>query len=233
MSLKNIPLVNLFERATQNRLGQRIIYFGLIPLLLLSVLLLPPLSLAGRLLSIGYEPIETGGSVIQGPDGVQVTFLPAGVKDLAWLKLEVVPPALFATGAADRDSVAAAEKLPAHLTIASPLYRFRHRGAAPAAVVLTIPLPTEAGPPQTLDLYTWNGQTWEWLPHRKIPAKNVFEAELDFLPQTVALMQTQTSKLRVSSDAIDETVLPAEVKDVITEIAGLTLEANGQLSNEK
>ncbi len=232
MLFKNISLINLFERAAKSRSVQLIIYFGLVPLLLLSVLLLPPLSLVDRLLSIGYEAIEVGGGVIQGPEGVQVKFLPAGITGPAWLKLEAVPASLLTEGTADPDFLAAAEKIPPHLTLKSPLYRFRYRGAVPAAVVLTIPRPAEADLAHTLDLYTWNGQTWEWLPHRQVGAKNTLEAELDFLPQAAALMQTQTLKPRISTDAIFETTLPTQVKDVITEITGLPLEANGHLSGD-
>ncbi|GIK37438.1 MAG: hypothetical protein BroJett011_12710 [Chloroflexota bacterium] len=232
MSPKTTAIINLFKRVAQSRLSRLIIHAVMIPLLLLSVLLFPPLSLADRLLSLGYERIDARGGAIRGPDGVQIAFLPAGIKGSTWVKLEVAPDPLFLASAADRELRAAAGRIPSHLAVTGPLYRFKHRGAAPAAVVLTIPLPAEAGQAHILDLYTWTGQAWEWLPHRQIPAKNVIEAELAFLPQVVAVMRTQALKPSLSTNISVDPALSAEVKDLFTEITGLVLDANGHLTGD-
>lgn len=57
-------------------MGGVVVNFVLIPLLILSALLLPPISLADRLLSIGYEGIGREGGAVQDPDGTQITFQP-------------------------------------------------------------------------------------------------------------------------------------------------------------
>ena len=106
------PLAQSFELILESRLGGVAINFVLIPLLVLSALLLPPVSLADRLLSIGYERIGRDGGAIQDPDGSQVTFLAEGVKRSFRVKLDAVPRSLFLEGAAGNSLLTAAESIP-------------------------------------------------------------------------------------------------------------------------
>ena len=65
LNTKSNPLVQSFESVLESRVGGVVVNFVLIPLLILSALLLPPISLADRLLSIGYESIGRDGGAIQ------------------------------------------------------------------------------------------------------------------------------------------------------------------------
>jgi len=228
------PLVQSFELMLESRLGGVVINFILIPLLVFSALLLPPVSLADRLLSIGYERIGRDGGAIQDPDGTQITFLPEGVDRSFRVKLNAVPRSLFLEGAAGNSLLTAAESIPPNLIMKSPFYRIQRKGVTPGAVVLTMPIPNEAEPYGTLDLYSWNGEAWEWLPNRKILAEDIIESELDYLPESVVVMQTHAVHPSVSTDYSLDVPLPDNVQDSLVEInpVGLFLDSEGNIAGD-
>ncbi|MCL4300388.1 MAG: cellulase family glycosylhydrolase [Anaerolineae bacterium] len=233
-STKSNPLVQSFESVLESRVGGVVINFVLIPLLILSALLLPPISLADRLLSIGYESIGRDGGAVQDPDGTQITFLPEGVKRSFRVKLEQIPRSLFLEGSAGNSLLTAAESIPPNLVMKSPFYRIQVKGTSPEAVVLTVPIPNESEPYNTLDLYAWTGDTWEWLPNRKILTEDVIESELDFLPASVVVMQTHAINPNVSTDYAPNTPLPDGIKDTLVEVnpQGLYLDADGKIMGD-
>jgi spore germination protein YaaH len=226
---------NLFVRAIKSRPGNIIIKFVLVPLIILGVLFLPPISLADRLLAMGHEPIDADGGTVQAADGAQITFLPAGMRGPIWVKVEAVDRNLFSNETANSDLVAAAKRLPADLTLMSPLYLIQHRGEnSPQAVIFTIPIPYDVESYQTLDFYTWNGGTWEWQSNRKLPAKEMVEAELDFLPEAVAVMATSPRQPEVAADIHAKGGLPADTPETLTEIdlQGFLVESNGDITGK-
>lgn len=225
------PIIYAFEQVLESRLGGVIINFLLIPLLILGALLLPPISLADRLLSIGYESIGREGGVIQDPDGTQVTFLPEGVSRSFRVKLDAVPRSMFLEGSAGNSLLTAAESIPPNLVVKSPYYRLQTKGVAPNRVMLTVPIPNEAEPYNTLDLYSWTGETWEWLPNRKVVTEDVIESDLDYLPESVVVVQTHAIHPNVSTDFTANAALPEEVRDTLVEInpQGLFLESDGRI----
>ncbi len=228
------PLVQSFELILESRLGGIVINFILIPLLVLSALLLPPISLADRLLSIGYERIGRDGGAIQDPDGTQVTFLPEGVKRTFRVKLTAVPRSLFLEGAAGNSLLTAAESIPPNLIMKSPFYRIQRKGVSPEKVLISVPIPNEAEPYSTLDLYSWNGEVWEWLPNRKVIADDVIESELDYLPESIVVMQTHAINPSVSTDYAPNLPLPDNVQDSLVELnlVGLYLDSEGGITDE-
>jgi len=186
----NNPLGGL-GNAIESKTGGIIINFVLIPVLVIAALLLPPINLAKTISTIGYDNFDktTGGSVAD-PDGTRVDVLPEGLeKDIA-LKLTPIPRDVFLRGDTNRDLVQAAEQFPPNLVMKSPFYRIAHKGADPSAVMLYVPIPNESEPYTTLDLYSWNGESWEWLPSHQVIGEETLEAQLDYLPQSVVVVQT-------------------------------------------
>ncbi|MGC9332668.1 MAG: hypothetical protein ACP5JJ_00850, partial [Anaerolineae bacterium] len=108
---------------------------GLIVVLLVTSLLLPPVSAQDRVLEAGYTTIdqEEGGSVVDS-DGMQVTLLADGLDGVAKLKEESVPMASFLDGSAGRDLRTAAEALPSSLHVKSPVYKVSVKGSTPTNV---------------------------------------------------------------------------------------------------
>jgi spore germination protein YaaH len=233
MTSQKNPAVQIFEEILESRPGGFVINFVLIPLLILAALLLPPVSLIDRTMGfvVGYERIGRDGGVIQDPDGTQVTFVPEGIRRSFQVALSAVPRNLFLEGAAGNSLLTAAESIPPNLIVKSPLYRIQRKGTMPENVVLRIPIPNDSEPYNTLDLYAWSGEAWEWLPNRKLPAEDVIESQLDFLPESVVVMQTHAVHPNVSTDYSTTTSLPDEVKDTLVEInpQGLVLGSDGEI----
>jgi hypothetical protein len=157
MSSNKNPLMHIIEMVLESRFGGVVINILLIPALIVAALLLPPVSLVDRIFSIGYESIGRDGGAIQDPDGAQITFLPEGVKRSFRVKLNAIPRNLFLGGAAGNNLLTAAESIPPNLIVKSPFYQIQVKGTSPEKVTLRVPIPNEAEPYSTLDLYSWNG----------------------------------------------------------------------------
>ena len=95
-----------------------------------------------------------------------------------------------------------------------------------------VPIPRETENPSLLDLYAWNGQSWEPLPNQKITAEGIIESQLDFLPNSVAVMETHPINPSVSTNYIPGTPLPDNAQGTLVEInpQGLMLGDNGRIA---
>src|SRR5262245_31100517 len=234
MSSHSNRMANPFELVLESRLGGIVINFVLIPLLILSALLLPPISLADRLLSLGYERIGRDGGAIQDPDGTQITFLPEGIQRSFRVKLTVVPRNVFLEGAAGSSLLAAAESIPPNLVLKSPLYQLQVKGRDPELVHYRIPIPNDAEPYSTIDLYAWDGENWAWMPSQKILNEDAIESEVAYLPEAIVVMQTHPVNPNISASYDPSQPLPASAKDTLVEInpQGLYLGPNGGVEGE-
>jgi spore germination protein YaaH len=237
------------ERGTRTSVGRLSIY-GLLVLLLVVAILLPPIELVERILSAGYTRISTQrGGYVAAADGAQVLVPPEGMRGETKLKLSAVPRRNFLEGSAGNRLFQAAENIPAWLVLQSPYYRIQFRGQeSPSQVLISLPMPADSDPRGTLDLYTWNGRAWEWLPHLILPESGSIEAELDYLPASVAVMQTKSLQPLVSADLAALPVLasgpgepgdaggeiPVQAQDLVAEInaAGLLLDAGGTVRGD-
>ncbi|MBE7469612.1 MAG: hypothetical protein DPW09_17745 [Anaerolineae bacterium] len=199
--------------------------------LVVAALLLPPLSLLSRL-DPSYTAVDLGGNTLRDPDGMQMTFLPEDVDRPFRVKITGVPRNLFLEGAVSDNLLTAASSIPAHLVMKSPFYQIQRRGAVPKRATLAVPIPNDAEPYRTLDLYSWNGEGWVWLPGQVIPAEGIIEAHLDYLPDSVVVMQTHALNPNVAATYLPEQVLPDNYRDATLEInpQGLYLEAEGLIA---
>lgn len=205
---------------------------ALVMALVVAALLLPPLSLLSRF-DRSYVDVGVQGNTLRDPDGTQLTFLPEGVKKPFRVKLTVVPRNLFLEGAAGEGLLTAASSIPPNLMMKSPFYRINLRGTSPELVTISIPIPNESEPYNTLDLYTWNGESWVWLPSRVIANEEMIEAKLDHLPDSMVVMQTHPLNPHVSATYAAASALPGNLtSDTSSEInpQGLYLEAEGLIA---
>ena len=223
------------ERAIETTLAGLIIY-GLIVVLLIAGLLLPPVSLGERLLAWDYERVSAQeGKVITLEDGAQLAILPEGVQGRTRVKFSLVPRSDFLEGSAGSDLLTGAENIPPWLVMKSPFYRIQFKGDVPPnRVVLSLPLPGDVNPLRTIDLYSWDGDAWVWLPHVIPPGDTMIESNLNFLPASAVVMQTKPLQPSVSADLAPASTIPEQARDTIVEInsQGLYLDANGEIRGD-
>ncbi len=175
-----------------SRLGALVINLFLIAIIVLSALWLPPISLGKRVVEGGYTTLGEETWSIIDPDGTQFTVLPAGLNGRLKAKLVSVPRSEFMEGSGDQELIEAAAATPSYLDIKSPIYRLSLRGDLPSAAELTIPIPNDALPYETLDMYGWMGHGWVWLPSRVIEEEDVILAELSDVPEQIDIVIAQT-----------------------------------------
>lgn len=176
---------------------------AVIALLLLAFLFLPPVSLGARLAGgAGYTALSAETPTLSHPDGLTVAVAPAAAGDLR-LKLASTPRADFLSESAPAPIAAARAALPANLTPKSPLYSLAARGQAVGPVTLSVVIPNEAEPWETLDLYTWDGSSWRWLPGRLDRQQELLVAEVETLPETVMVMQTAKPQQVLVTESAD------------------------------
>ncbi len=222
------PLLKVLEIVVEGKWAGWVINLGLIPLLIVLSVLLPPVSAMERLFEAGYSTIDRDGGAIIEPDSTQVTFLPEGMSGRIKARLAAVPRVSFLEGSAGRDLLKAAEVMPANLVMKSPLYTIEVRGSKkPTAVIITIPIPNDAEPYRTLDLYTWTGERWQWLPSHLILEEDVVESRLSHVPASVVVMQTKPIAPAISAGMGIQEAMPAEGRDVLVEINPQDLHLSG------
>lgn len=230
------PKATILKLLIKRRSGGVAVGITLVLLVLLGVLFLPPISLAGRLLAVGYQTIGAEGETIRTSDGGRIVFLPSASQSDLLVKIDTVARDSFLDGTGGRELRPAAEKLPAYLSLQSTLYLIqrREKGLISRAVRFAIPVLDGQAAPHALDLYTWNGESWEWLPHRRISTGDILEAELEFLPGSVAVMQINSVEPRLSSDLYSVENLPTKDLEipVIANPVGLFVEENGQIGGD-
>ncbi|HIC90395.1 MAG TPA: hypothetical protein EYP04_13470, partial [Anaerolineae bacterium] len=165
------PILPGLTRLLEGKVSSRIINFILIPALLILCLALPPISLFERVSSIGTELITLEHRAVVDPDGTQVTFSVQGLEtDNARARLYSIPRELFIAGDAGKKWLPAAEALPNYLIPKSPLYVLEVKHGHPEGATLTVPIPNDAEPYETLDLHSWDPDAgeWKWLPSHVI-----------------------------------------------------------------
>jgi uncharacterized protein YraI len=165
--------------------------FILIPGLLVAILLLPPINLLERLQSFTLERISanTGGAIIEA-DGTTVNFPAEGVLANFQARISSTPRTDFIEGRAGDKMYAAAQNMPDTLISKSPVYHVEMRGREPLQTIVTIPIPNDSLPYETLAIYEWTGETWRHMPARVLPEVDMLESRLDYVPSDFMVVQT-------------------------------------------
>lgn len=168
-----------------------LVTFIVIPGLLVTILLLPPISLLDRLQALTFERINaaTGGAIMD-PDGTTVNFPAEGVLANFQAKITSTPRIEFIEGRAGERMYKAAQNLPDTLIVKSPVYHVGIRGRAPLQTIVTIPIPNDSLPYETLAVYEWTGEAWRHMPAHVLPEADIIESRLDYVPRDFVVVQT-------------------------------------------
>lgn len=214
------------ETNSSKRLSWPIIAgFVVVIALILAGLFLPPISLGSRLGLGGQEtagttPEATVDTAVRLPEGVDLS-----TTDNAAITVVNVPATELATAAA---------ALPVSVFPVGNAYTLSYEGDAPTGQI-AIPLPPDAAPLQTLDLYGWDGQTWAHVPGQIDAAGGKAILAEGQLPRAVILARTAApERPGISVEVSPEEGLPEDVTPLVTEVSvgTLMLGENGSLSGD-
>jgi len=212
--------------------GRGWIALVVVGILLVLFLFLPPVSLGARLMSGGgYTTLNAETPTFSHPDGASVRVNPDVVEKLR-VKLDSVPRAEFLGDDASDTLQEAKAALPAYLSVKSPYYTLATNGKVAGPAELSVVIPNEAEPWETLDLYTWDGTAWQWIPSRLDRDREALVSDLDVLPASVVV--AQTSMVQQAVVAEDEELPPTEFNAVLThvDLIGMKIGTLGEMTGD-
>jgi len=160
--------------------------------LILAALFLPPLSLLEKIGVSGYTVLDAENHRVAHPDGLTLSVDPDTFVGKLRVRITSVPRLEFLEGSAGSARRRAVEALPANLTVKSPLYEIGTRGKPSGPVNIDVLVPNDAEPWRTLDLYTWDGETWQWLGsdlHSEVAEQEFIRATVPEPPASVVVVQ--------------------------------------------
>jgi hypothetical protein len=217
----------------RSRVGTRLWVYGVvgvaIALLMVSALLL------NRLDIVGYKTLAAENSPIAYSEGLTLGVDPDTFTDRLRVRVKVTPRLEFLEGSAGDDLRQAVEALPLHLTVKSPLYQIETGGESSQAVLVDVTIPEGAEPWETLALYTWSGEEWQWVGgelHDEVAGRELIRARLSAadIPGNLVIVQAGAvaPTLSTSWDADDDPITAAAA-DVLDEVnpTGLLLGTDG------
>ncbi len=206
-----------------------LITFVALPALVIVALLLPPVSLLNRLQAFTYTRIGVTGGALEDTDGTLVSFPAENVRARFMAAIESAPRPEFIEGQAGRELYEAARNIPEFLIPKSPFYSLDVLGDKPTGVVLSIPIPNDSLPYETLGLYTWTGTEWDHLPSLVLADQEIIESTLSFVPTSFMVMQTAPAVPAVTVDLDVDSALPADAYVANEARSGLFLRGDGAL----
>ncbi len=209
-----------------------LVTFLVIPALIVAVLLLPPVSLLDRLQTFTYTRIGVNGGAITDPDGTVVNFPAEGVISGFQAQIKATPRTDFVEGQAGNAMYEAAQQMPENLVAKSPIYHVDVRGRAPVQAVVTIPIPNDSLPYETLSVYEWTGSSWRHVPAAVLADEDRIEARLDYVPQNFMVVQTTPDVPSVTLDLGMNAQLAEGANVTNVAQAGLHLRGDGGLDGQ-
>ncbi len=206
--------------------------YGVIGILIVVVLLLPPISLLRRLGVAGYATLDAAHSSVVHPDGLTLSVDPETFTERLRVRQEAVPRLEFLEGSAGGALRQAVEALPEHLEVKSPLYNIGVRGKAFQPVMIDVVMPNDAVPWETLDLYTWTGEAWEWIGselHAEVAEHEFIRARVIEIPDSIVVVQAGVVTPSVSTSVESDDDLASPAAGAVDEInpTGLLLGTDG------
>jgi hypothetical protein len=205
--------------------------YGVIGILVIVALFLPPVSLLQRLGITGYTTLDAAHSSISHPDGLTLSVDPEASADRLRVRLESVPRLEFLEGSAGAALRRAVEALPDHLAVKSALYQIQMRGDPSQPVMIDVAMPNDAEPWETLDLYTWTGEAWKWVGselHAEMAEHEFIRARVTDVPGSIVVVQAEALTPTVSTSVAPGDSLTA-ASGVVDELhpTGLLLGTDG------
>ncbi len=192
---------------------------GVVVLLVILALFIPPFSLLQRLGITGYTAITAENDSYQY-ENLTLSVGPTS-NDKLRVRVESISRSDFLGFAHSSYREAAEALLPRHLEVKCEFYKIRVKGKNEQPVMIDIAMPAAAEPWETLDLYTWTGETWEWVGselHTEVAEKEFVRAWVTDVPDNVIVAQTGATTQTIST--------PLEAEDNLASGTGVVDEVN-------
>jgi spore germination protein YaaH len=175
---------------------------ALVVVVLIVALFIPPFSLLQRLGITGFTVLSAKNPAVSHPDGLTLRVSDTFEGRLR-VRLESVPRADFLEGyKVDKASVEALLGEYSHLQVKSPYYKVTTRGKPKQPVMLDVVVPNAAEPWDTLDIYTWTGEAWEWVGsalHTENAEQEFIRATVTEVPGNIVVVQAGSTPQTVST----------------------------------
>lgn len=114
--------------------------------------------------------------------------------------------------------------IPSDRAIVGNVYTINHDGTASGQASVVIP---PGAAPETVDLFGWNGTTWEFIPSTVNTASQEVVSQDGVLPQALALMSaTAATQPAIGAEILPAQTLPVETLPYLTEVMAGTLTLN-------
>ena len=204
--------------------------FVVVVALILLGLFLPPISLGTRL-GLGGNNETTTADATAAPEQIS-SELPEGVTLTAGSAVGVSRVAAADLATADPALAEAAATLPADAS--SDVYVLNYSGDAPTGQI-ALPLPANTSSPKTIDLFGWDGATWQHAAAQIDPAGAQAVVANGPLPRALVFVQSApAAEPVVAAEIAPEAALPAEVTLLLgeTSVGALVLGENGSLAGD-
>ncbi|MBI5564871.1 MAG: hypothetical protein HY870_08250 [Chloroflexi bacterium] len=214
-------------------LGGRNLWIGVIAILVIIGLLLPPISLAERVgLTCAGTTLDARTPATTTPDGLTLA-LSDPAQSLTF-KTQAVSADKFDANQAGDELLKARDALPVNLLLRSPIYQLDGCGQTAVSGSLAINLPEGANTDDTYDLYAWDGAQWMWLGAYLDPSSNTVSAQIEALPRQLALFQSTSVAPYVAAQITPGQAMPADAVSLLNEVYvyGWTLADDGSLMAE-
>lgn len=123
---------------------------------------------------------------MQIAEGLTLSVNPTTLKSKFGVQLTALSPESFTGAQSGSAWDKARQALPSNLQLKSPLYEIKTTGTAPEQLFLSVLIPSDANA-AVLDLYTWDGKAWTFLPAEVRGGQVV--AEVSKAPTAIGLFE--------------------------------------------
>jgi hypothetical protein len=192
---------------------------------LLAGLVLPPVELPSRILSLGYTPLRPG-------EHARISSNPSGAF-IEVFRHDIVRPGRMSLRGTDRMPAA----LPNGQEPIGQLWQLDLKGTPPRQAELNVHITVPADEQAFLDPYGWDGHRWRWLAV-SFPSPDTARIELQpasFLPETIVMTRATEAATQVSAVLLPPpNTVPAAVAELpILEMEAFRLESDdGSLAGD-
>ncbi len=213
---------NPSEQSTQHSSGCGCWIAGITTLVVVSILivgglLLPPISLAERLMKQPYTILDAVNNGIQTRDQSFALIVdPADPGTGFGASLNSISMDKFLTNTSEDWIQSARAAVPPLLTLESAVYSIDTTGTPPEELTLTLTRPTEVNA-DLLDVYAWSSDTNNWY---FVPVQPTIDGQLnmqvDHIPDRVAIFQAMPPSPTILTSVEIGQVLRTDTQDVVS-----------------